>query len=513
MMNRPSDDASVGERRIQSRLRETSLNVPRPRLPRLPRWLGAPGDVADPSKTMFQRIRRSMTLLYTAVLVVTLLFAGTVLYLAVLQTVNQEILDPARESLTNSVRYLSGEWVNSYTQAGVSPCQIGGPGGPDRSQIIYACFDAQGNLIGATGLASNIGSFTSADLAQRALHAPSGCAHDVLSSSGPFGDIMRKACVVHGSGQTLGVILVGEPILQTLEQLHALLILLLIVGAITVVVSALGGFLLSARALVPARLAYSRQQQFIGDVSHELRTPLTLLRADAEMLLRGRNKLTADDAELLDDIVDETARLAALTSSLLTLARLDSDTHAPERETIDLAEVAANVARRTAAFASERQVTVRAEGPAGLLVSGVRDLIDQTALILVDNAIKYNQPGGHVEARAERRGERIALIVSDDGPGVALENLERLGERFYRPDKARARQTGQDGGAGLGISIARGVAALHQGSLIFSGAPGHGLMATLELPAARARREPQPDDAPDASMGSATHEAQDAARL
>ena len=177
----------------------------------------------------------------------------------------------------------------------------------------------------------------------------------------------------------------------------------------------MGGFILSARALAPARLAYTRQQRFIADVSHELRTPLTLLRANAEMLLRGRAKFTEDDAEMLDDIVDETARLAALTSNLLTLARLDSSNRLPERETIDLAEVAAQVARRTTAFASERQVTVNVAAEPGLLLTGARNLIDQAALILVDNGIKYNHPGGAVDVRAERRGDRVALIVQRHG--------------------------------------------------------------------------------------------------
>ncbi|MDE3230725.1 MAG: hypothetical protein KGO05_12675, partial [Chloroflexota bacterium] len=343
--------------------------------------------------------------------------------------------------------------------------------------------------------------FTNTSLARAALAAPSGCASGTLL--GAASDVMREACVVRDptSGQVLGVVQAGQPIGHTLEQLHALLVLLLIVGGFTVLISALGGFLLSARALVPARLAYSRQQRFIADVSHELRTPLTLLRADAEMLLRGRAKLSEDDAELLEDIVDETARLAALTSSLLTLARLDSDSRLPERETIDLAEVANQVARRVEAYASERQVTMRLEADPGLLISGARDLIDQAALILVDNAIKYNHTGGTVDVQAERRGERVALIVRDSGVGVAPEHLAHLGERFFRPDKARARQDGQAGGAGLGVSIARSVAAAHQGTLTFTSAPGEGLTATLELPAARAR-QPQPptqESAPNAA--------------
>jgi signal transduction histidine kinase len=497
-MKPSGNGARVSARRMRSRLREVSLSL---RWPTWLRWPVARADVADPSAAMFQRIRRSMTLLYTAVLAVTLLLAGTVLYVAVRQTVQHQILDIAQGYLNGNIGNLSSDWVRnaSFLQNGVGACPTSGP---DSNRFIFACYDTHGKLIQASSAATYIMEstglrFTDTTLAQKALASPTVCQSDVLRSSS--GDVMREACVVSDStsGQALGVILVGQSIGPTLELLQALLVLLLVVGAITIVISAVGGFILSGRALAPARLAYSRQQRFIADVSHELRTPLTLLRANAEMLLRGRAKFTEDDAEMLDDIVDETARLAALTSNLLTLARLDSSSRLPEHETIDLAEVAAQVARRTTAFASERQVVVNMDAEPGLLLTGARNLIDQAALILVDNAIKYNHPGGTVDVRAERRGDRVALIVSDTGAGVAPEHLEHLGERFFRPDKARTQRAGETGGAGLGISIARSIAVAHQGTLTFVSALGQGLTATLELPAARARR-PLPPAATDA---------------
>lgn len=510
MIHRANDSARLSVRRMRSRLREASLSKPWLSWRRLLRWQGASGDVADPSTTMFQRIRRSMTLLYAAVLVVTLLLAGTVLYVAV----DHRLMDPIFGALDQSAQGAANLWGSELAQNGLTPCDVR----TDRNYTLIACYTAQGTLTGATQVARGLTPFTNTTLVKQALASPSGCAVDQITTSqdttgvGPpgFGVVAREACVARNAttNAVVGVIEFGEPIEDTVRALQQLLALLLIVGGFTVAVSAIGGFILSARALVPARLAYERQQRFIGDVSHELRTPLTLLRADAEILLRGRDKLPPDDAELLDDIVDETARLASLSTNLLTLARLDSVNRLPERDIVDLAEVAANVQRRTAAFAGDRQVTVRAEAAPGLLVSGVRDLIDQAALILVDNAIKYNTPGGQVMVRAERRGERVALIVRDDGPGVAPEELEHLGERFYRPDKARARQSGQDGGAGLGISIARSVAALHQGTLRFESAPDQGLAATLELPAARMRHEAHPDEPSDAPE---THESHDAA--
>jgi signal transduction histidine kinase len=110
----------------------------------------------------------------------------------------------------------------------------------------------------------------------------------------------------------------------------------------------------AARALDPARLAFARQQGFIADAAHELRTPLTLLRADAEVLLRGRERFGPDDAALLEDIVAETGHLSSLSTTMLTLARLDSGAQHHERDVVDLASVAARVVQRVHALADER---------------------------------------------------------------------------------------------------------------------------------------------------------------
>lgn len=515
------DGRRVGARRLRARLSEARLPVvhadawpPAWLLPWLPAWLGgagAVGDATDPTAPMFRRIRGLMTLLYTAVLVATLLLAGTILYVAA----DHRLMDPYYQDLRQSEQQATNLWASGLgglAQNGVTPCDL--LHGPDNhnSYTAFACYDAHGKLLVASDIAVAVPPFTNTTLVRQALASPTGCANDQITTSqdtsgGPpgFGVVLRGACVARNptTNAVIGVVQFGEPVEDTVRALRQLLVLLFIVGGFTVVGSALGGFALSSRALYPARLAYTRQQRFIADVSHELRTPLTLMRADAEMLLRGREKLPPDDAELLDDIVDETARLATLTTSLLTLARLDSSTHLPEREPVDLGAVATGAARRTQALAEKRGVTVTVEAPAAgtpgapgeALTLGARDLLDQAALILVDNAIKYNTPGGRVDIRVERRaGDRLALVVRDDGPGVTPEQLPHLGERFYRTDKARSRLPGQEGGAGLGLAIARGVASAHGGALTFaSGAPvgaapgGVGLTATLELPAARLR--------------------------
>ncbi|HKS71134.1 MAG TPA: hypothetical protein VJQ45_11970, partial [Ktedonobacterales bacterium] len=157
---------------MQSRLRETTLN--------LPRWLGAPGDAADPSTVMFQRIRRSMTLLYAAVLVVTLLLAGSALYF----TVDHRLMDPITTSLNRTTQQVANIWGNGLGQAGQTPCDAQGP---DQRFSLFACYDALGGLTGASQLAGALPAFTDSSLARRALASASGCASDqiTLSSAPP----------------------------------------------------------------------------------------------------------------------------------------------------------------------------------------------------------------------------------------------------------------------------------------------------------------------------------------
>lgn len=437
----------------------------------LPARLSLPSDQADPSAPLFRRIRRDMTLLYAVVLLATLLIAGVIIYLAT----EQVVLATPQSTLDHRAVELTRFWE----ETGINPCAVGQP--TNEAVNFIACYNAQGNLIGQNRGAEAFPQFVQPSLARQVLRG-GGIATDQIGSLNSYTSTLREAVVAYSplDNSAIGVVQVGVFIAPQLSALHTLLVVLILVGILTVMVSAAGGFVLSARSLLPARMAYTRQQRFIGDVSHELRTPLTLLRADAEVLLRGRDRLPEGDAELLEDIVSETAHLASLTNSLLTLARLDSGTTHAERDVVELGEIVSHVAGRARAFASERNVTVRADGPAGVVVLGAPDLLEQAAMILVDNAIKYNSPGGNVEIRSERAGANARLVVQDTGIGIEPQHLAHLGERFYRPDKARSRR---EGGAGLGLSIARRIAEMQGGTLTLESVPGKGTTATITLPA------------------------------
>jgi signal transduction histidine kinase len=321
-------------------------------------------------------------------------------------------------------------------------------------------------------------------------------AHDIIDAGGTTGQIYRYALVVPnqtGSGNA-GVVLIGESVQAQESALSLLLKLLLSIGGVALLGAGLGGLFLANRALAPARLAWANQQRFIADASHELRTPLTLLRADAEVLLRGRQRLEAEDAALLEDIVIEANRMARLSNSLLTLARLDNSALHREHDVVDLAELAQKGARRVQSLAEQSGITVQIENAGTPCVIGDPMLLEQAVLVLLDNAIKYNRSGGRVIVRTEAKDERALLEVYDNGVGIAAEHLPHLGERFYRVDKARSREAG---GTGLGLSIARSIAITHGGRLSFSSAPEQGTTVTLTLPLAYATL---PDDREDGSV-------------
>ncbi len=421
---------------------------------------------AESTTTMFAAIQRRLLLWYAGILAAMLLLAGIFLYGAMQQLLLGQI-DSNLAQNTQQVLKQNG-----------SACDI--PDFERQVASLVACFDTNAQVGADSRPAQDTPAFLDTALVQRAL--TQGSASDTVDGGAGIGAIRRYAVAVHDpiDGHTVGVVMVGVGISDRITALHTLLMLLLIVGALTLVGATLGGLFLARRALEPARLAFARQQQFIGDASHELRTPLTLMRADAEVLLRHREGLPPDDTDLLEDIVVETEHLSAIASSLLTLARLDAGAQHIERDVVNLSEVGANALRRVQAFAGERGILLEQSFDPQVVVLGDARLLEQLVILLLDNAIKYNRPGGRVMLRTVLAGGEARLEVHDTGEGIPPEHLARLGERFYRVDKARSREAG---GAGLGISIARGIASANGGSLELASTPSRGTMAAVRLPA------------------------------
>ena len=438
----------------------------------------------EPGAALFQGLRIRLTLWYCGVLGTALVLFSVALYFSVQHFLLTPVGDDAAMHAYGHVR----QWLRISPEHACSPFippdrfapPLGpGPGRPMSEMV--ACFDQNGSLLQYGNTAQFPPVFLDNSVAKAALRM--GRASDIVDGGGNVGQIYRFALAVPsptGNGN-VGVVLIGESIREQESALSLLLTLLIAVGGVALFGAGLGGLFLADRALAPARLAWAHQQRFIADASHELRTPLTLLRADAEVLLRSREHLAAEDAALLEDIVVETNHMARLSTNMLTLARLDQLPSHREYEVVNLADMACEEARRIQALADQMNISIKVESNDTALVIGDPTLLEQAVLALLDNAIKYNRHGGQVAVRTENKQGWAILEVCDTGIGIAGEHLPHLGERFYRVDKARSRQAG---GTGLGLSIARGIAMAHGGTLTLTSIPDQGTTVTLTLPLA-----------------------------
>ncbi|MGA5029894.1 ATP-binding protein [Streptomyces cellulosae] len=215
-----------------------------------------------------------------------------------------------------------------------------------------------------------------------------------------------------------------------------------------------------------------RQRRFVADASHELRSPIASLRTQLEVAAAHPELLDLDGA------VEDTVRLQNLAADLLLLARLDAGER-PAGTRVDLAALAREEA------AGRQRVRVEAE-PAE--VSGSRGQLGRVLANLLDNAERHARE--RITVTVRREGGEAVVGVADDGEGVAEADRERIFERFVRLDAARSRD---DGGAGLGLAIARDVAVRHGGTLTAGAAPAGGALFELRLPLAGADRGHAPD--------------------
>ena len=227
------------------------------------------------------------------------------------------------------------------------------------------------------------------------------------------------------------------------------------------------------------------RRDFVTNASHELKTPVAGMQALADSLGIAIDRDPDRARTMIVRLQIEATRLGKLVRELLDLARLEEDSAAQEgSQRVDLAEVVRAQVERLRPVAAERGVTLRStvEGPAPL-VARPGDLRLITAN-LVENAIRYNRPGGWVAVRVERTASAAVLEVEDNGLGIAEVDQDRVFERFYRVDKARSRAAG---GTGLGLSIVRHAAEQHGGEVTVDSVLGEGSTFRVVLPVEGAR--------------------------
>jgi signal transduction histidine kinase len=225
------------------------------------------------------------------------------------------------------------------------------------------------------------------------------------------------------------------------------------------------------------------KDEFVLTASHELRSPLTSVQGFAELLMLERDKLSPAQADTVEIILDNTRHLVRLLNDLLDLARSDAGrlTIKPQPTDVDsLVEDAARTMRsQTEGKGQSLQVAIESGLPR---INVDRDRIRQVLVNLLTNAHEYCPEGAAISLKAERRDAEVELAVSDNGPGMAEDQLEHIFERFTRGD---AGLTQHVGGTGLGLAISKSLVELHGGRIEAASALGHGSTFCVRLPEAR----------------------------
>lgn len=226
------------------------------------------------------------------------------------------------------------------------------------------------------------------------------------------------------------------------------------------------------------------RRDFVANVSHELRTPLAAIRGYAETLLGGALEDTSNNRRFVEIIQAQAIRLNNIATDLLTLSDLESGRRDAEPGPVSVEEAVNTALLTVETEAKIRGVTLIRGVVQDALVTGHAIRLEQALVNLLDNAVKFNKPGGEVriDARIDAspgRDERIVISVSDTGAGIPSSDVSRIFERFYRVDRARSREVG---GTGLGLSIVKHVVERMEGAISVESRLGQGSTFTVSLP-------------------------------
>ena len=226
---------------------------------------------------------------------------------------------------------------------------------------------------------------------------------------------------------------------------------------------------------------------FVANVTHEIKTPLTAINGFVETLEAGAIDDPALSKRFLQTIRENVLRLNRLVDDLLTLSSIELGESELHPESVALGEILEKAIALVQAKAAARGVVIRTDFPPGLpAIQADRDRAVQVFLNILDNAVKFSPEGGEIDVTAAGDEEVVTVKVTDRGQGIPAGEIPRLGERFYRVDKARSRDPG---GTGLGLSIVKHLMQAHGGSMGIESVPGRGTTVTLRFPVFRKAAE------------------------
>lgn len=234
----------------------------------------------------------------------------------------------------------------------------------------------------------------------------------------------------------------------------------IIVGLIVYAIFLIISLLLAKWVTKPVEITWNEQKQFIADASHELKTPLTVIMTNAEML-EDNGYSEADRSVFTKNILSMSKRMRGLVESLLALARMDNRTTAAEMKSLDLSKLVSDSILPFEPLFFEKDMELVTDIESGITVEGDKNKLRQVMSILLDNALKYDDPSDRVNIRLVHKGMNAVLSVSGKGNSLSKDECKNIFKRFYRIDQART-----DGESyGLGLSIAESIVNEHGGRI------------------------------------------------
>jgi two-component system sensor histidine kinase CiaH len=279
----------------------------------------------------------------------------------------------------------------------------------------------------------------------------------------------------------------NDPNLQRMDadassDAHHILLRLISLNLIVLVSAGFSSYWLARRTLEPIEAAHEQQKRFTSDVSHELRTPLTALRMESEVALLHSKMTAAELRKTLKSNLEEITKLDMLINNLLRLTQLEADELQQEFQPVSSKEVLKAGIDEVAKAAAARHITID-QTITDATLWGDRESLIQIIVILLDNAIKYSPEGKTVKLSATTQADEVIWRISDEGNGIEPADLDHVFDRFYRADASRAKSVSE--GYGLGLSIAKMIADIHEGNITLKSRVGKGTTAIVLLPIAK----------------------------
>lgn len=235
-------------------------------------------------------------------------------------------------------------------------------------------------------------------------------------------------------------------------------------------------YMLARETMKPIEAAHEQQKNFTADVSHELRTPLTALKMESEVALMDDSLGASELRQVISSNIEEATKLDRLINSLLRLTRLEADELQREFSQLSLNEIVEEAIDHVNSIAKNKKISIKTSGEA-LSVQGDHDSLVQLIVIFLDNAIKYSPKGTTIDLIIGKGNVKPLIEIKDHGQGISPKDLEHVFDRFYRADSARSGNSG----FGLGLSIAKLIADLHQANITISSQINKGTKVKIDF--------------------------------